>query len=137
MSTKITEEQRKFISSKFIDEKKTGKKIIQEFGEKFGFMPSAATINKYQCYNETIKEREVKPKKEKPKKEAEELTIENDDNSKNKDVFDFSSGDMSDEIFDKIVVLTGKSKKKVFDLLKQCYDKGLTKINLKTGEVSR
>ena len=137
MSTKITEEQRKFISSKFIDEKKTGKKIIQEFGEKFGFIPSAATINKYQYHNETIEERVVKHKEEKPKKEAEELTIENDDTSKNKDVFDFSSGEMPDKIFDVIVALTGKSKKKVFDLLKQCYDKGLTKINLKTGEVSR
>jgi len=100
-------------------------------------MPSAATINKYQYYNETIEERVVKQKEEKPKKEAEELAILNEDTRNNKDVFDFSSGDISDEIFDKIVALTGKSKKKVFDLLKQCYDKGLTKINLKTGEVFR
>ena len=134
---KLTEEQRKFISSNFIDENKTGKKIIEEFGEKFGFMSSAATINKYQYYNETIEERVVKQKEEKPKKEAEELAILNEDTRNNKDVFDFSSGDISDEIFDKIVALTGKSKKKVFDLLKQCYDKGLTKINLKTGEVFR
>ena len=100
-------------------------------------MPSAATINKYQYYNETIEEKIVKQKEEKPKKEAEKLTILNEDTRNNKDVFDFSSGEMPDEVFDKIVAVTGKSKKKVFDLLKQCYDKGLTKINLKTGEVSR
>ena len=134
---KLTEEQRRFISSKYIDENKTGKKIIQEFGEKFGFMPSAATINKYQYYNETIEGRVVKQKEEKPKKEAEELAILNEDTRNNKDVFDFSSGEIPDKLFDVIVAVTGKSKKKVFDLLKQCYDKGLTKINLKTGEVFR
>lgn len=137
MITKLTEEQRKFISSNFIDEKKTGKKIIEEFGEKFGFIPSAATINKYRYYNETAAEREVKPNEEKSKKEAVELTTLTDDTRKIKNLFDFSSGEIPDEIFDKIVAVTGKNKKKVFDLLKQCYDKGLTKIDLKTGEVSR
>jgi len=133
MSRTLTEEERLFIADCFNVQKFTGKKIIQEFNEKFEWTPSASVINKYQNYKGKPEEPDETPKEEK----AEDIEIETDDTRKVKDVFDFSDGDIPDDVFDKIVKLTGKSKAQTWELLKKCHDKGLTKINLKTGDVSK
>ena len=131
---RLDEEQKKFISSQFLDEKLTGKKIIEAFKDKFGFVPSASVVNKYQYYNEIIEAKE-KPEKEE-KIEGEGLTVKKKDTRKQPKLLDFSDGEIDDGDIATLSRVTGKSKKAVFNLLKKALRKGYTKVDLKTGDVS-
>ena len=132
----LSDEQKKFISAKYLDEKKQGKEIINLFNDEYGFMPSASTINKYLNYNEIIEEAKVvKPKKEEEK--AEDIELSTKDTRKLKGVIDFSTGDISDEDFSMICKAIGKNQRSTFDLLQKSIERGYKKINLETGEVSK
>jgi len=135
---KLTEEQKLYISNAYSVEQKAGKKIREEFKVEYGFEPAASTINKYQNYKD-IKD-EISAETKEPEKKEEPsgpLELETEDTRKIKDVFDFSGGDIPDEVFDKLADTFGHSKKKLFDVMKKARDEGYKTVNLKTGELTK
>lgn len=135
---RVSDEQKRFISSKFMDEKKTGKEIIEEFQQKFGYIPSASVINKYQYYNETVEEpTDDDDSDDDDKKKDKNLDIKTKDTRTVKGVIDFSDGEIPDDAFNTLCRNVNKSKAKVFDLLQRALNEGYTKVNIETGELSK
>ena len=132
MARVLTEEERQFIADCHQKEGKVGKQIIDLFKEKFDWIPSASVINKYQKYkkSEEVEEEELE-------EGGKAVVIETKDTRKIKDVFDMKDGDIPDEIFEAIVKMRGRNKRDTFRFLQKCYKRGLTKINLKTGEITK
>lgn len=50
MDSKLTEEEKIFIADLYQNKDKSGLQIMKAFKEKFGWIPSASEINKYQNY---------------------------------------------------------------------------------------
>lgn len=132
---RLDEEQKKFISDQFLNKKNTGKQIIEAFKEEFGFVPSASVVNKYQYYLENIEEEEEPEEEE--KEEDTGLKVSKKDTRKQPQLYDFSDGNIDSENIEKLSRVTGKSPKAIFKLLKKAYRKGYTKIDMKTGDLSK
>lgn len=134
---KLNEEMKRFISSKFIDEKKTGKNIIKEFGEKYGFLPSAAIINKYLYFNEINPPVEEIPDEEDDEKGEEgKISISTKDTRLHKELVDFSSGEIDDADFERLCRSVEKSKNEVWKLLAEALRRGYTKVDIDSGDLS-
>lgn len=132
MARKLTEEERKFIAEQFQKHDKVGQQIIELFKEKFEWIPSASVINKYQKYPIDEEQEKINDGEQ-----DEDLSIETKDTRKLKGVFEITDGDIPDDVFNQIAELRGKGKYETFEFLRKCYEKGLTKINLKTGDISK
>ena len=136
MSRRLTEDERVFISDCFLNKKLTGKRIIQEFKDKFEWKPSASVINKYQNYLER-REEEEEEEEEEVTEEDKGLSVRKKDTRKQPELIDFSDWEISEENIGKLSKVTGKSKKKIFDALKKGRRKGYTKVDLKTGDLKK
>ena len=132
MARTLTEDERKFIADQYQNKGKVGQAIIEAFKAKFDWVPSASVINKYQNY---------KPEGAEEVEEVEEdtdgLKVLTKDSRKIKGIFDFSEGDVPDDVFAKIVKLTGKSESKTWRILRTARKKGYKKIDLETGKLSK
>jgi len=125
---------KRYISTRHMDEKETAKVIIQGFGERFGFMPSATTINKYQLFNENNP-----PKEEEPEDiGGEEGTVatKTKDTRLTKELVDFSDG-IEEEEFERLCRNIEKSKRDTWDLLAEATRRGYTKVDIATGEIEK
>lgn len=135
---KLTEEQKLFISNAYNVERKAGKKIREEFQEKYGFEPAASTINKYQNYKEIKDEVEGESQEKKPKgNDSGKLELDTEDTRKIKDVYDFSSGEIPDDVFEALSKTFGHSEYKLFEVMKKAKEEGYKTVNLKTGELKK
>jgi len=141
-----SEEQRVFINNMKL-EGKTIPEIQTAFKEKFDRTPAPVTINKYGRYHLWARDRDeipdegetvVKPKEK--EKEGGALEIEVKDTRKEKkpkdEVVHFSDGELDEAQFNRIVALRGTSQQETWEFLRKCGEKGFTKINMKTGEIS-
>ena len=145
-----SEEQKLFINDMRINNK-TIKEIQSAFSEKYNRVPAPVTITKYGNYHkwgrkdtpdtdvETPEIPKDEPKKE--EKEGETLEVKVKDTRKEKkpkdDIIDFSSGQMSEADFNRIVALRGGDQSDTFNFLKKCVQNGYAKINMKTGEITQ
>lgn len=140
MSARLNEEQKRFISTLFLEEKLSGKQIIEKFQEKYDRVPSASVINRWQYYNKNNPLEDKTDDEEITDDKTDEqdgIKITKKDTRKQPEVYNFSDGEISEEVFDKIVELTGKSKKETWELMKKAMAKGYITIDLKTGELSK
>ena len=133
---KLTEDMKRFISTKHMEEQKTTTEILREFGDSFGFLPSATTVNKYQSFNETNP-----PKDEIPEEEEEEgiegtITAKKKDTRLQPEMLDISDG-IEEEDIKRLARTIEKSNQETFDLLAKAFKKGYTKVDMSTGEVEK
>ena len=131
----LNEEERLFIAEMHQKQGKVGNDIIEAFKEKWGWIPAASTITKYQLY----KPESFKPDEDNIDNAVDEdgLTVLTKDTRKQGELYDFSDGEINDEVFSKLAELTGHSKDKLFNALKHAHKQGYTKVDLKTGEVTK
>ena len=112
-----------------LHEKYSGKELIDRFQQKYGWIPEASEIA-------ACKEYKKEPEPE-PLVKDDGLEIITDDTRKVKGVIDFSSGEIPDEQFDALCLNCGKTKAEMFNLLHQAYERGYTKVNIETGDLSK
>ncbi len=131
---KLTEEMKRYISTSYMDEEKNTSDTIRGFGEKFGFLPSASTITKYQRFNENnpVKEEE----KEEEGEEEGSVGVDTLDSRLDKDSMDIS-GDIEEADFERLCRNCEKSKQEMFSLLAEAQKRGYTKVNMTTGELEK
>ena len=135
---RLSDEHKRFISKLFLDDKLTGVEIPDKFNETYGFKPSASQINKYQYYNEqNPPKQDTDDNADNGDNDDEGVKVITKDTRKVTNIYDFGEGHIPDDIYDKICSVIGWDKKRTFELLKRCYEKGYTKINLDTGDVSK
>jgi len=130
----LNEEERLFIAEMHQKQGKVGNDIIEAFKEKHGWIPAASTITKYQLYKLEAPEKDEATQKIDPETGLEILTS---DTRKQGEIYDFSDGDIEDAVFNKLAETTGHDKAILFKALKQALDKGYTKVNLTTGELTK
>ena len=100
-------------------------------------MPSAAIINKYQYFNEINPPVEKIPDEEDDEKgEERKISISTKDTRLQKELVDFSSGEIDDADFERLCRSVEKSKNKVWDLLAEALRRGYTKVDIATGDLS-
>lgn len=127
----LTEEERIFISDMHQKQGKVGNEIIEAFKDKFNWIPAASTVTKYQLYEPEEKDEDDK------KTSKNGLNVLTGDTRKQPELYDFSDGEIEDDVFEQLVKLTGKSHKQLFNDLKKALSKGYTKVDLKTGDLSK
>lgn len=145
-----TEEQRIFINDMRMDNK-TIKEIQDAFSAKWNRVPAPVTVSKYGNYDRWGRgsspdvDEKILPKEEEPKEEEKEsgvMEIKVDDKRKIKvdgkdQIIHFSDGEIDEKAFNKIVALRGTTQAETWEFLRKCGEKGYTKINMTTGEISQ
>ena len=129
---KLTEEMKRYISTAHMEEEKTATEKLEGFGDRFGYLPSVATINKYQLYNES------NPVEEEEEEEGEEgkITAKTKDTRLEPELLDISEG-IEEEDVKRLARVIGKSNQETFDLLAMAVKKGYTKVDMSSGEVEK
>lgn len=136
MAKKLTEEMKRYISTKFMDEKEDTSAIIRGFGEAYGFLPSASTINKYQYFNKNNPVKEEEEEEENGEEDEGKVTVITKDTRLEKNLLDFSDGIEQADV-ERLARNIEKTPKATFDLLKEASSRGYTKVNMVTGDIEK
>jgi len=133
---------------------KTLLEIQVAFKEKYNRTISTTSINRYGNYHiwgrgttidpdesdEIEDKSEGKPKEEEKESGVMEIKVE-DKRKIKKDGVDqivhFSDGEIDEKAFNKLVALRGTTQTETWEFLRKCGEKGYTKINMTTGEISQ
>jgi len=138
MVRQVTEEERQFIADLAQNKGIKGKQAIALFQQKYDWIPSATSMNRYQSYS--IKEGgddNGDNDDNGEDGEIEHVEVEKGETKKKGEIYDFSDGEIPDDTFDKIVRVSGHDKATVFNYLKTALSRGYKKIDLNTGELSK
>jgi len=137
MPRRVTEEEKEFIGKAFAEGMES-KEVIMSFKEEFGWTPSASQINRYKDYKPQPKEEEPKKKVEKVIEGDIDVITEDTRKIKEEDyIIDFSDGEIEEEDLERIAKAIGKPIRQTYRLLRKAYEKGYTKIDLRTGEIEK
>ena len=135
MAKKLTDEMKRFISTTHTETDDVSK-TLRAFGDRFGYLPSAKTVEKYKEYNKTSPLEEHEEEEEDEGDEG-DISTKTKDSRLDKGSIDISGDEIDEDKFNRLCRNIGKSQHETFKLLQKARKKGYTKVDIATGDVEK